>query len=42
MLWNLRRLAEHVLTEVVSENGLRAFSAAVTLREWKKGTLSFP
>jgi HEAT repeat protein len=34
--------AERILTEVASGRGLLAFSAKMTLQEWRKGSLSFP
>jgi hypothetical protein len=34
--------AEPVLTAVAESRGVSAFNAKMTLREWRKGTLSFP
>lgn len=33
---------EPVLKALASDEGLLGFSAEMTLREWRKGTLSFP
>ena len=34
--------AEPVLTALADSRGVSAFSAKMTLREWRKGNLSFP
>jgi hypothetical protein len=34
--------AEPVLTAIAEKGGISAFNAKMTLREWRKGTLSFP